>query len=135
VSEEEARMQNTVVVHIPGGTLLKGVTNNFFPNKDKFHLADKDTGEVREIPVAGLKAVFFVKDFAGDPNYREQADVVRTGLGKKIQVDFNDGETLVGYSQGYSSNRPGFFMFPADPESNNDRVYVFTAATRAVCFL
>lgn len=59
----------------------------------------------------------------------------RTGLGKKIQVDFKDGEILVGYSQGFTPNRPGFFVFPADPESNNDRIFVFTAATKAVCFL
>jgi hypothetical protein len=128
-------MQNTVVVHFPGGTLLKGVTNNFFPNKDRFHLTDNDTGEVREIPLTGLKAVFFVKGFEGDPSYWERTDMERTGLGKKIQVDFKDGEILVGYSQGFTPNRPGFFVFPADPESNNDRIFVFTAATKAVCFL
>lgn len=128
-------MQNTVVVHFPGGALLKGATNNFFPNKDLFHLTDKDTGEVREVPLSGLKAVFFVKDFEGDSSYTEKNDVERTGLGKKIQVEFADGETLVGYSQGYAANRPGFFLFPADPKSNNDRVFVLTAATRAVRFL
>jgi hypothetical protein len=128
-------MRNTVVVHYPGGTLLKGVTNNFFPNKDKFHLTDKDTGEVREVLLSDLKAVFFVKGFDGDRNYQERTDVERTGLGKRIQVNFNDGETLVGYSQGFAPERPGFFLFPADPESNNDRIYVVTAATRAACFL
>ena len=128
-------MQNTVVVHFPGGTLLKGVTNNFFPNKDKFHLTDKDTGEVREIPLSGLKAVFFVKAFEGDRAYRERSDVERTGFGKRIQVDFGDGETLVGYSQGYAPGRPGFFVFPADPQSNNDHVFVMTSATTAVRFL
>jgi hypothetical protein len=128
-------MQNTVVVHLPGGALLKGTTQNFFPNKDKFHLTDRDTGEIREIPLAGLKAVFFVKDFAGDPNYQERVDGERSGLGKRIQVNFKDGETLVGYSQGYTPNRPGFFVFPADPESNNDRIFVLTAATVSVRFL
>lgn len=128
-------MRNTVVVHFPGGRLLKGVTNNFFPNKDKFHLTDKDTGEVREVLLSDLKAVFFVKGFDGDRNYQERNDVERTGLGKRIQVNFNDGETLVGYSQGFSPERPGFFLFPADPESNNDRIYVVTAATRGACFL
>lgn len=128
-------MQNTVVVHFPGGTLLKGVTNNFFPNKDKFHLTEKDTGEVREIPLTGLKAVFFVKAFEGDRAYQERADVERTGFGKRIQVDFGDGETLVGYSQGYAPGRPGFFVFPADPQSNNDRVFVLSAATKAVRFV
>lgn len=128
-------MQNTVVVHIPGGTLLKGVTNNFFPNKDRFHLTDKDTGEIHEVPFTGLKAVFFVKGFEGDRTYKERTDVERTGFGKKIQVDFNDGEILVGYSQGFTPNRPGFFVFPVDPESNNDRIYVLTAATRSIRFL
>ena len=128
-------MRNMVVVHFPGGNVLKGITNNFFPNKDKFHLADKDTGEVQEIQLSGLKAVFFVKGFDGDPAYQERSDMERTGLGKKIQVDFNDGEVLVGYSQGFTPNRPGFFVFPADPESNNDRVFVVTAATLSARFL
>jgi hypothetical protein len=124
-----------VVVHFPGGNVLKGITNNFFPNKDKFHLADKDTGEVQEILLSDLKAVFFVKGFDGDPAYHERSDTERTGLGKKIQVDFNDGEVLVGYSQGFTPNRPGFFVFPADPESNNDRVFVVTAATLSARFV
>ena len=128
-------MRNMVVVHVPRGDVLKGITNNFFPNKDKFHVEDRDTGEVREILLSGLKAVFFVKGFDGDPTYRERSDTERTGLGKKIQVDFNDGEVLVGYSQGFTPNRPGFFVFPADPASNNDRVFVVTAATKDARFL
>jgi hypothetical protein len=128
-------MQNTVVVHLGDGTLVKGTTNNFFPNKEKFHLTVKDTTEVREVLLTNLKAVFFVKNFEGDPNYRERADAERSGLGKRIDVEFKDGETLAGYSQGYSPNRPGFFVFPADPESNNDRVFVLTAATKSVHFV
>ena len=128
-------MQNTVVVHFPDGALLKGVTNNFFPNKEKFHLAVRDTGEVREVSLAGLKAVFFVKSFDGDADYQEPAEMERTGFGKKIRVDFSDGESLMGYSQGYSAGRPGFFVFPADPASNNDRIYVVTTATESVRFL
>lgn len=128
-------MQNTVVVHFSGGTLRKGVTNDFFPNKDKFHLTEKDTGEVCEVSLAGLKAVFFVKDYTGDRAYRERTDVERLGFGKKLQVRFKDGETLIGYSQGFAPNRSGFFVFPSDPESNNDRVFVLSAATKEVRFL
>ena len=36
-------MQNKVVVHYSGGLLLKGITNDFFPNKDLFHVIDEDT--------------------------------------------------------------------------------------------
>jgi hypothetical protein len=128
-------MRNSVVVHIPGGTLLKGVTHNFFPNKEKFHLTDSETGEVREVSLAGIKAVFFVKGFEGDRDYQERTDVERTGLGKKILVNFKDGETLVGYSQGFTPGRPGFFVFPADPQSNNERIFVATEATTEVRFL
>ena len=128
-------MQNTVVAHFRDGTLVKGVTNNFFPNKPGFHVVDKDSGARHEIATADLKAIFFVKDFAGDATRDERNDVDRTGFGKKMRVEFDDGETLVGYCQGYSPNRPGFFLFPADPGSNNDRVFVVTAATRAAAFV
>ena len=128
-------MQNKVVVHSPGGTLIKGITNDFFPNKDRFHVAEDGTGELKEVVIADLKAVFFVKDYAGNSDYQERTDVERVGFGKKIQVEFSDGETLIGYSSGYAPNRPGFFVFPADPDSNNDRVFVITAATKDVHFL
>lgn len=127
--------QSTVVVHARGGTLQKGVTNDFFPNKDRFHLTDKDSGEVREVQVKGLKAVFFVKSYEGDPAYRERQDVERAGFGKRVEVRFKDGETLVGYTQGYSPARSGFFFFPADPDANNERVFVANAATAEVRFL
>ena len=35
----------------------------------------------------------------------------------------------------YDAARPGFFMTPADPKSNNDRIYVVARAVRAVAFI
>ena len=128
-------MRNKVVVHYPGGPLLKGITNDFFPNKDLFHLTDDDTGEVHEVALTGIKAVFFVKCFDGDSSYQERSDVERTGFGKRIQVQFKDGETLVGYCHGFDKDRKGFYVFPADADSNNDRVFVITASTDDVRFL
>ncbi len=32
-------------------------------------------------------------------------------------------------------NRPGFFLFPADPKSNNVRVFAVTTAVRKVHYL
>jgi hypothetical protein len=128
-------MQNTVVVRFADGTLQKGITNDFFPNKEAFHLSEKGTGEVREISFRGLKAVFFVKSFEGNLEYRERTDGERPGFGKKIEVLFRDGETLIGFTQGFAPNRTGFFVFPTDPESNNDRVFVVNAATEEVRFL
>jgi len=127
--------QSTVVVHAVGGELQKGTTSDFFPNKDQFHLTEKDSEQVREVRVRGLKAIFFVKTFEGDPSYRERQDVERVGFGKKIRVRFSDGETQVGYTQGFSPARPGFFFFPADPDGNNERVFVVNAATEDVRFV
>ena len=128
-------MQNKVVVHCLGRPALKGITNDFFPNKNLFHVTDESTGEPEEVMLEDLKAVFFVKEYEGDSNYQERTDVERVGFGKKIQVDFNDGERLLGYSSGFTPGRTGFFVFPADPESNNDRIFVITAATKEVRFL
>jgi len=128
-------MKNNVVVHYPDGPLLKGMTNDFFPNKELFHLVDESTGETREVSLTGIKAVFFVKCFNGDSNYQDRTDVERTGFGKRIQVKFKDGETLIGYCHSFTPDRKGFYVFPADPQSNNDRVFVITAATDDVRFL
>ena len=55
--------------------------------------------------------------------------------GRKVQVEFSDGETIVGTTQGYQPDRPGFFVVPVDPKSNNDRCFVVMAAVKKVTFL
>ena len=128
-------MKNKVVLHIVGGEIRKGTTDDFFPNKDIFHFTNNDGGATSKISLQNLKAVFFVKSFEGNRTYQERDDLERTGFGKKIEVIFKDGEMLRGYTQGYAPNRPGFFLFPLDPESNNERVFVVNAATSDVRFL
>ena len=51
------------------------------------------------------------------------------------QVEFTDGEVLIGYTQGYSPTRNGFFVVPADIKNNNDRIYVIASATEKISFL
>ena len=128
-------MKNQVVAHFVDGRLLKGWAVDFFPNKPSFHVEREGSGENLEVQVADLKGIFFVKTFRGNPGARYKTDVERAGMGKKIQVEFADGETLVGYTSGYSAARTGFFVFPVDPDDNNEKVYVVTAATRAVSFI
>jgi hypothetical protein len=48
---------------------------------------------------------------------------------------FNDGEMLLGTTTGYQPGRPGFFVVPADADSNSERCYVISAATQSVSFL
>ena len=127
-------MRFQVVVHYADGRIVKGHATDFFPNKETFHLEVKGPGEANEIKVSELKGIFFVKTFEGDPTHDERKDLERVGLGKRIEVSFKDGELLMGYTSGYSPERMGFFVFPADPESNNEKVFVVTAATANVSF-
>lgn len=127
-------MQFQVVVHYADGRLLKGQATDFFPNKETFHMTAKDSQETSEVEVAELKGIFFVKTLEGNPTRHERKDMERAGMGKRIQVKFKDGEVLLGYTSGYSPDRTGFFVFPSDPESNNEKVFVVTAATEKVSF-
>ena len=128
-------MINLVVVHRSDGEIIKGTTGDFFQNKAFFHLEEKDSGTMKQIQVVDLKAIYFVKSFTGNADYNESCAVEQTGLGRKIEVHYNDGEVQIGYTQGYSPGRPGFFVVPCDPNSNNIRIFVVTAATKAVKFL
>ena len=50
------------------------IGEHFFPNKDRFHLAPADAPagtKPVEILISELKAVFFVKDFAGNPGHKK----------------------------------------------------------------
>jgi len=122
---------NKVVVRFKDNTILKGKTNNFFPNKTSFHL-ELVNGEQMEIHVEELKALFFVKSYEGDKQHQKSYGDKVPGGGRKIQVRFNDGETIVGYTTGYSPDRPGFYMVPADLTGNNERIFVVASATEAI---
>lgn len=131
---------NKVVARFADGRMIKGLTNDFLPAKDRFHVTPAEAppgSEAVEIQTKELKAVFFVKDFAGNPQHqdRKEFDPSRAPAGRKIKVVFADGEVLVGVTQGYQPGRPGFFVVPADPASNIERCYVVSSATQSVGFI
>ena len=81
--------RNQVVIRQKSGLLSKGTTVDFGPNKGTFHL-QLDEGGVSEVKVEDLKAVFFVKDLAGRPDYNEAyKDAIPAG-GRKFEVTFLD---------------------------------------------
>jgi len=49
-------------------------------------------------------------------------------------VSFKDGEVLIGSIVSYDPNRQGFFLFPADSQSNNLKVFVVSSAVSKVAF-
>jgi len=128
----------SVVVRRLDGTTLKGGTRDFAPTKLEFHLqpqGDEKSPPVR-VPVASVKAIFFVKSFKGnryhveDKRFRKAQD-----QGRRIRVIFKDEEELVGLTSGYDPHRPGFFLVPADPASNNLRIFVVNSAVSKVEWL
>jgi len=125
-----------VVVRFLDGRVMKGTTEDFFPNRSGFHLHALGTGALEDVRCKDLKAVFFVKDFAGNRTRRDQSGFAQgpgdTSRGKKIAVLFKDGEVFCGYTLAYTPDRNGFFVEPADLNTNNLRAYVLTHATREV---
>jgi hypothetical protein len=121
-----------VVVRYADGQVIKGYTQDFFPNKDRFHLQpqQKSSGQdTQQVLIKDLKAIFFVKDFDGNPTYdeRRQYGEGEKPQGRKMEIIFKDGEKLVGSTLGYDPGRAGFFIHPADDKSNNIRVFVVQA--------
>ena len=85
--------------------------------------------------VKRLKAVFVVRDFYGNPQYNERKEYIEGEAphGLKLEVTFTDGEVMVGSTLlSYDPNRQGNFIIPADPESNNIRVFVVSSAVKSV---
>jgi hypothetical protein len=120
-----------VVARFLNGKTVKGTTQNFLPNKATFHVYENgDEGSpALELSVDSLKAVFFVKNFAGRKDHVEDYNFEKNkGYGRKCVVKFIDGEFITGYTSGYGANRPGFFLIPAEADSNNTRVFIVNKA-------
>ncbi len=131
-------VQNKIVARYQDGRMIKGSTNDFMPNKEIFHVvpADSPPGtKPIDVFVKDLKAVFFVKHLVGKGHGKKDFDPSIPVSGRKIKVIFRDGETMLGTTQGYQPGRPGFFIVPPDPNSNNDRCFVVTAATTDITFI
>jgi hypothetical protein len=109
------------------------VTRDFAALRPKMHVEVEGSHEMLEVVVRQLKALFFVKTFAGYPDRQDVRGFVagpaENNQGKKIAVRFKDGELLCGYTTSWTPDREGFFVFPADAGGNNERVYVLRAAT------
>ncbi len=126
-----------MVVKYINGMVMKGFTQNFSPNRDWFYLTpiDKSSGGTVQVFVKRLKAIFIVRDFVGNPKYDERKKYVKgeSPIGVKLEVTFTDGEVMVGSaSLGYDPKRQGNFVIPADPRSNNIRVFVVSSAVKSV---
>jgi hypothetical protein len=129
---------NRIVAHFQDGRVMKGFTADFLPAKSQFHMTLEEQGAAAapvEVRVPELKALFFVKTFAGDPQHHRSNEPGPGGAGRRLRVVFKDGEVMVGTTQGYDRSRPGFFVIPVDATGNNERCFVVASATQEVTFI
>jgi len=125
-----------VVARYLDGRVCKGTTRDFAPTRTEFHIHPEgnERSPVRAA-LADLKAVFFVKSLVGNKDHVEGKDLAHArGQGRRVLVTFKDGETVAGFTVGYTPDRIGFFMVPVDPASNNLRIFIVNAAVGRVDF-
>jgi hypothetical protein len=72
-----------------------------------------------------------VKDVTGNPEH-DSNTFKRVPRGQSLEVTFQDGEKIAGTTETYSHNDVGFFLSPADPDSNNVRIFVVNKNVREV---
>lgn len=121
--------RNKAIVAFLDGRRLKGYIYNFSAQKERFRLfLEQDTAqrEGTEVQMKDLKAIFFARDFVGNSEYTESRELSSQSQGRKAEVTFRDGEKLTGTTDAYNAQKVGFFLVPADPRSNNLRVFVIS---------
>jgi len=129
-----------IVARFADGRIKKGCTWDFSPNKRIFHIAIDHDGQptaMEQVDLADLKAVYFVKTFAGAPDYAERKEFADgdSPKGPKVEVTFADGEILQGSVLRYKTKETGFFLFPVDPKSNNLAIFAVNAAVKKFRYL
>jgi hypothetical protein len=129
-----APIHRKVVARYLDGRVVKGYTFDFGPSQPRFHVFAEPsaTGASTQVLLRELKALFFVRDLVGDPARQDGQRFPPGDVGRHVEVRFRDGEVMAGTVDGTWTDAPGFFLVPADPASNNLRVYVVATATRAV---
>jgi len=128
---------NKVVVAYLDGRRLRGRVFDFSISKDVFRLSGENETQqkAQEVSLKDLKAVFFVKDFRGNPTRRESRKFDAGKPGRRVEITFSDGEKIFGTLQAYDPKKIGFFVFPADAASNSTRIFVVNWNVRDVKFL
>lgn len=120
-------MVNWVVAHFVDGRLLKGRVFDAGTTSPVVHLQSED-GVMHPIRKVDLKALFFVKDAVGDPTRTDAQDIApedpRLRGNRAVEVVFRDGERMKVLCGHYPPRTPFYFVLPADPGSNNDRILV-----------
>jgi hypothetical protein len=134
----QANKASKVVVGYQDGQRLKGFVFNFSPLRELFRLFPEENSPHHlgtDVKLEGVKAIFFVKDFDGQREHHDAYNLEKSAHGRKLEVIFQDGEIIAGTTEAYNPKKVGFFLFPADPDSNNVRIFVVNRSVQEVKLL
>ena len=128
-------MEQKLVVHTKDGKIHKGITQDFDPSRDEFHVLPAEGGGIPMLlQVSGMKALFWVKDYLGNREFVARREFADETKARKAIVVFSDGEeiwgTVDGTVDGTAEEARGFFLIPADKQDNNVRIFVVRAAVK-----
>lgn len=132
-------LKKKVVVKYKDGKIIKGWVEDFRSDREFFTLyplIEYSKEEMLEIKFLSLKAVFFIKDFPGNKDYKKvrtfNIDTKVTPSQRKLIVRFKDEENLYCTSHSHGRYKIGFFVYPIDPKDNNERIFVIHSAVKSV---
>ena len=124
-------MENKIVVHMKDGSIHKGVTHDFAPDNEGFHLLPAEGGGVPiQVGLEKMKALFYVKDYLGNRDFVARRRFEEEHQEKQRAIaHFEDGEEIWGVlGEGADEETVGFFFYPADERDNNIRIFVVRSA-------
>jgi len=126
-------MEQKIVVHLRAGAIHKGVTQDFEPTQEAFHVLSGEGGGVPiKIRLSDMKAMFWVKDYLGNRDFvaRRDFDPMKKAPGKQAILTFQDGETMWGTVTEDENGAPGFFFVPSDDADNNIKIFVVRSSVK-----
>jgi hypothetical protein len=125
-------MEQKIVVHMKKGAIHKGITHDFDPGIEMFHVLPAEGGGVPvRVKVNDMKALFWVRDYMGNRHFvarRDFAEVEK--VERRAIVTFQDGEEIWGTLDSDPEDGAGFFLLPSDRRDNNARVFVNRSAMK-----
>jgi hypothetical protein len=124
-----------VVLRFADGRMEKCFVSPYFSHSLRVVQVIREDRSVVTHPIESLKAVFFVRDLDGRDHPRghwKEEDPEALKAGRAVVVHFADGERIRGRVLGDPGQGAGFFLYPTEPGSNNEKVFVVRASTTAV---
>ena len=130
-------MANFVVANLLSGEVVKGISLDVDATKPVCHIRT-DAGVVK-VKLADTKALFFVRNLAGDPQRNDQQAVApddpRQRGATMVEIRFKDGERIVAFTNRYPPRGVFHYVVPVDPASNNSRILINQAAVASLALV